>query len=99
VYSGDSSPSPAVEKLAHKATLLIHEATTSQELETEANHWGHSSARQAAEIARNAEVEVLYLTHFSSRYKELGPLEAEARERFAESRAARDLLDYVIHQT
>lgn len=98
VYSGDSAPSEEVGRLAAKATLLIHEATTGQELETEANHWGHSSARQAAEIARNAGVETLYLTHFSSRYKDPEPLETEARARFPPSRAARDLLDYLIRQ-
>ena len=62
------------------ATLLIHEATTGAELEKEANQWGHS-ARQAAELAKAAEVQELFLTHFSSRYKELEPLETEAKAR------------------
>ena len=98
VYSGDTAPSEEVRALAHRATLLIHEATTMKDLESEANEWGHSSARQAAELARAAEVGALFLTHFSARYKELEPLESEARVVFAGSQAARDLLDYLIHQ-
>jgi ribonuclease Z len=98
VYSGDTAPSEEVRKLASRATLLIHEATTAQELEREANEWGHSSARQAAELARAAEVGALFLTHFSARYKELEPLESEARVIFPGSLAARDLLDHLIHQ-
>jgi ribonuclease Z len=98
VYSGDTSPTDEIRKLAHRATVLIHEATTAQELESEANAWGHSSARQAAELARDAEVATLFLTHFSSRYKESAPLELEARGRFPGALAARDLLDHLIKQ-
>jgi len=98
VYSGDSAPSEEVRKLAHRATVLIHEATVANDLEQEANAWGHSSARQAAELAHAAEVSTLFLTHFSSRYKELEPLENEARVIFPGSTAARDLLDHLIHQ-
>jgi ribonuclease Z len=98
VYSGDTAPAEEVRRLAHRATLLIHESTTAQELEQDANEWGHSSARQAAELARSAEVGTLFLTHFSARYKELGPLEVEARVVFPGSLIARDLLDHLIHQ-
>jgi len=98
VYSGDTGPSDEVRKLAHRATVLIHEATVGQEIEAEANAWGHSSARQAAELAHRAEALALFLTHFSSRYKELEPLENEARVVFPGSRAARDLLDELVHQ-
>jgi ribonuclease Z len=98
VYSGDTAPSDEVRRLAHRATLLIHESTSMQDLETEANEWGHSSARQAAELALRAEVGTLYLTHFSARYKELEPLEAEARAVYPGAFVARDLLDHLIHQ-
>ncbi len=98
VYSGDSAPSEEIRRLAHRATVLVHEATAAEALEAEANTWGHSSARQAAELARAAEVGLLFLTHFSSRYKELEPLEEEARIVFPGSRAARDLLDHPVLQ-
>ncbi|HXQ93737.1 MAG TPA: ribonuclease Z [Thermoplasmata archaeon] len=98
VYSGDSAPSEEIRKLADRATLLVHEATTAQDLEAEANKWGHSSARQAAALAREAQVGTLFLTHFSSRYKETDPLRDEARAVFGESLAAKDLLDHLIRQ-
>ena len=98
VYSGDTAPSEEVRRLSHRATVLIHEATVSRELEEDANQWGHSSARQAAECARAAQATVLFLTHFSARYKELEPLESEARIVFPGSNIARDLLDHLIHQ-
>lgn len=98
VYSGDTAPTATIEQLARGATVLIHEATTSVELEAEANQWGHSSARQAATLARAAGVGTLFLTHFSSRYKEVAPLEVEAQAQFAESKAARDLADHLIRQ-
>ncbi|MFY9717928.1 MAG: ribonuclease Z [Thermoplasmata archaeon] len=98
VYSGDTAPAASVCRLAEHATVLIHEATAANEIEKEANDWGHSSARQAAECARTAEVGALFLTHFSARYKELAPLEEEARVVFPGSQAARDLLDHLIHQ-
>ena len=98
VYSGDSAPSEEIQRLAEKATVLIHESTTALDLEEEANKWGHSSARQAASLARAAEVGTLFLTHFSSRYKELGPLQEEARGVFGKSHAAHDLLDHLIRQ-
>jgi len=98
VYSGDSAPSDAITRLADRATVLVHEATAANELEKEANVWGHSSARQAAECARVAGVGALFLTHFSARYKELEPLEEEARVVFAGTTAARDLIDHLIRQ-
>jgi ribonuclease Z len=98
VYSGDSAPSPAITRLADRATVLVHEATAARDLEKEANDWGHSSTRQAAECARVAGVGALFLTHFSARYQELEPLEEEARVVFAGTTAARDLLDHLIRQ-
>lgn len=98
VYSGDTAPSDEVRALAHRATLLIHEATAGQEIEKEANEWGHSSARQAAELARVAEVSGLFLTHFSARYKELEPILGEARLVYPGAEVARDLLDHLIRQ-
>jgi ribonuclease Z len=98
VYSGDSSPSEEIRKLAFRATALIHEATTAQDLEEDANTWGHSSARQAALIAKEAEVAQLFLTHFSARYRELEPLEVEARGIFSTAQAARDFTNQLIRQ-
>ena len=98
VYTGDTRPSEAIRKLADRASALIHESTMGADHEAEANAWGHSSATQAAEIARQAGVERLYLTHFSSRYKDPEPLAVEAQARFAGTVAARDFLEELLRQ-
>ncbi len=98
VYSGDSAPTGEIQRLAHRATALIHEATVASDLEAEANRWGHSSARQAATLAAAAEVDALFLTHFSSRYREVDLLEAEARAVFPASTAAREFIPHLLKQ-
>jgi ribonuclease Z len=97
-YSGDTAPNEEMLRLANGVDVLIHEATTAKDLEKEANKWGHSSANQAAEIASEARVGELILTHFSSRYPDVTPLEEEARAVFPQSTAAYDLLTRIIKQ-
>ena len=98
VYTGDTAPAPDVVTLARDADILIHEASVESSLEKDANAWGHSSARQAAHAAQEARVGELYLTHFSSRYPDVAPLEAEARVTFERSTAAYDLLSVIVRQ-
>jgi ribonuclease Z len=89
VISGDTRPTDTMRIAAHGADLLVHEATFAEEERQRARENGHSTALQAAEIARDAEVRMLALTHVSTRHP-LGLLRDEARAVFADTVLPRD---------
>ena len=89
VLSGDTAPCEALAIASHQADVLVHEATFAEEESERASQTLHSTARQAAELARDAEVRLLALTHVSSRYAG-GELRDEARAVFAATEALRD---------
>jgi ribonuclease Z len=89
VITGDTAPSEMTRVAAHRAQLLVHDGTFSDEELGRAAETGHSTARQAAELAGAAEVEMLALVHISSRYHVASVLE-EAREAFENVYAVRD---------
>jgi ribonuclease Z len=89
VLSGDTAPCETIRVAAYQADLLVHEATFAAPEAERAAETGHSTATQAALLARAAQVRMLVLTHLSSRYP-AGVLIEEAREVFADSHVARD---------
>jgi len=84
VITGDTSPCDATVEAARDADLLVHEATFGDEEAERAGETGHSTAREAAIIARRANCRRLVLTHFSARYsRDTMELEAQAKAEFA----------------
>ncbi|MCX8195889.1 MAG: MBL fold metallo-hydrolase [Acidilobaceae archaeon] len=98
VYTGDTAPCSSVVEEARGARVLIHDSTFSSELSEEARERGHSTSEQAAEVAREAGVDLLLLTHVSLRYRglEVRRLLQEARRVYNKSILARDLMKFIL---
>ena len=89
VISADTGPAASVVDAAADADVLVHEATFAEEERERARETSHSTALDAAALAREADVGLLALTHLSSRY--FGPeLAREARDVFARTVVPRD---------
>ncbi len=89
VYTGDTRPAEAVAVLFPGADLLIHEATFGEDERERALETGHSTACEAAEVARDAGVSLLAITHVSPRYL-ASDLVGEAQEVFPGTILPRD---------
>ena len=89
VLTGDTAPAPSVVQAAHRADVLVHEATFAQGERERAKETLHSTAAEAAEVAKLAEVRLLALTHVSTRYFG-AELARQAREVFPETVVPRD---------
>ncbi len=92
VYTGDTRPFEGVVEHARHADLLIHEATLADDLAEYADTVGHTTASEAAEIAAQAQVRVLALTHISSRYANASLLLDQAQRVFKDTIIAEDYL-------
>lgn len=91
---GDTAPCPAARDLAQDVDLMVHETTLEAAMEAKANSRGHSSTRQAAQLARDANAGRLVMTHISSRYDAVSSqkLVEECRAIFPESILAEDFV-------
>jgi ribonuclease Z len=91
VFTGDTRPCAAVVDAAQQADLLIHEATFGEEEKDRAKETGHSTAREAAQVALAARARRLVLSHVSARYSiSAEELVKEARDVFQETMVAKD---------
>ncbi len=95
-YVTDTRPCEGGLDLAKDADLLVHEATFSQEDAERASSTGHSTAHDAALLAKTAGVGKLLLTHFSARYSDVTLLRQEARAVFSNTEIAEEYRVYPI---
>ena len=95
-YCSDTEYFPELAEWVRGVNLLYHEATFLHDMATEARERGHSTAREAAQLARAAMVERLVLGHYSARYAHVDDHEREARAVFPKSYAARDLYRFTV---
>lgn len=96
---GDTRPCSGALELSQNADLIVHEATFAHDLADMAYQYHHSTAHQAAELAKEANARQLLLTHFSSRYtssEELDPLLKEAELVFPETKLAEEFCAFPV---
>ena len=94
--SGDTMPTKELEKFFENCEYLVFDSTFLDELKEKATETRHSTAKQAATLAKNANVKNLVLTHFSARYKDENQHIEEAKKIHTSVIAARDLLEVEI---
>ncbi len=83
VYTGDTLPTESVIEASEGADLLVHDATFAEDRKERAKATAHSTAREAADVARQAGASTLALTHISTRYAaSADQLVGEARDAF-----------------
>ena len=95
-YLLDTAPCDGGRLLAAHADLVMHDATFADAHAERAAETRHATARQAAEVARDAGARRLLLTHFSARYDRTETLVDEARAVFPETEAAQELERYAV---
>ncbi len=93
-YVSDTRPCENGRVLARGADLLYHEATFSEKHAERAVVTGHSTAREAADVAHRAGAGRLLIGHFSARHEDPGALLAEARDVFKNTEVAEELKRY-----
>ncbi len=89
-YCSDTAYNPKLLSYIYQADLLYHEATFMESDAARARETFHSTAKQAATIACDAEVKKLLIGHYSARYEELTPLLEEAKSVFTNTLLAKE---------
>lgn len=95
-YCSDTKYNESIIPIIEGADMLYHESTFLEEHMDRASTTYHSTAKEAANIAKKANVGKLLLGHFSARYKDIEPLQEEAREVFKESYLAIEGEEFIL---
>lgn len=91
-YCSDTSFLPGLAELINGVSLLYHEATYADDMMQNAEKYCHTTARQAGQLAKAANVGRLMLGHYSSRYTDENVLLNEAREEFQDTFLSKELM-------
>jgi len=94
--SGDTRPTKKLEEFFKNCDYLSFDSTFSHELLDKAKETRHSTAIEAAQLAKNANVTNLILTHFSARYNDESILLDESKTKHSSVIAAKDLMEIEI---
>lgn len=89
-YCSDTAYTESIIPYIRNCDLLYHEATFMESMAAAAKEKLHATAKEAALIARKAEVKKLIVGHYSARYDDLDPLLEEAKAEFPETYLAED---------
>jgi len=95
--SGDTMPTKKLEEFFGGCDYLVFDSTFIEEEKQRALDTCHSTAKQAAELGKNAKVKNLILTHFSARYKDEIQHKSEAEKIHDSVITAKDLLEVEIN--
>nr|WP_320022661.1 ribonuclease Z [uncultured Draconibacterium sp.] len=95
-FCTDTAFHPPIAEIINGVDLLYHEATFLEELKDLAEKTRHSTARQAAEMAKLSKASKLLIGHFSSRFKNLEDFKTEAKEVFKNTELAIEGKKYIF---
>ena len=95
-YCSDTRYVPSLHTLVERVNLLYHESTYDKACADRARLYYHSTAEQAAMVARDAHVGQLLLGHFSARYNDEEHILNEARALFSNTYLAREGEEYLV---
>ncbi|SNT11604.1 RNAse Z [Ekhidna lutea] len=95
-FFSDTKLRPELQKMIEGVDMLYHEATFANDMKDRAEQTYHTTAEQAAQYAKEANVGKLILGHFSARYKELDPIINEAKAVFPNTELAIEGTKFVV---
>ncbi|MEQ8472507.1 MAG: ribonuclease Z [Marinoscillum sp.] len=96
-YCSDTRLIPDLANIVKDVSLMYHESTFMEDMRERAESTYHTTAKQAAGLAKEANVGQLLLGHFSTRYKDLTPMLREAQSVFPESYLAEEGKKFIIN--